>query len=157
MWWKEGQVGRRRHVVPLIPFFLIGITLGITTVERHMVGAEGEAFAFTWADRVLIAGRALCFYLGKLVWPVNLTLIYPQWAIDRSAWWQYLAAMRKRLGRAPRAAALFFAGTLVPALGFFNREAITAAPKVVSPSGEPAQGPTGRGRPRCGGRLGAEG
>lgn len=134
IWWKEGRLGWRRRVVPLVPFFVVGATLGLATawVERHLVGAEGEDFAFTWVDRGLIAGRALWFYVGKLLWPADLIFIYPRWSIDSSAWWQYvypaaalavlvaLGALRGRLGRGPLVAALFFGGTLVPALGFFN-------------------------------------
>lgn len=134
VWWKEGLSAWRRHVVPLIPFFILGAGLGATTawVERYLLGAEGEAFALTWVDRGLIAGRALWFYLRTLVWPANLIFIYPRWTIDASAWWQYLYpaaaltvvvvlwALRGRMGRGPLAAALFFGGTLAPALGFFN-------------------------------------
>jgi tetratricopeptide (TPR) repeat protein len=134
VWWKEGRVTWRRHVVPLIPFFIVGATLGLTTawVERHFVGAEGDDFALPWVDRGLIAGRALWFYAGKLCWPANLIFIYPRWSIDRSAWWQYvypsaalavvvaLWALRGRTGRGALVAALFFGGTLAPALGFFN-------------------------------------
>lgn len=134
IWWKEGRLAWRRHVLPLIPFFVIGAALGLTTawIERYLLGAEGEAFALTWVDRVLIAGRAVLFYLGKLVWPVDLIFIYPRWTINRSAGVQYLYpatavalavalwALRARIGRGPLVAALFFGGTLVPALGFFN-------------------------------------
>jgi protein O-mannosyl-transferase len=134
IWWKAGRLSWRRHAVPLVPFFVIGATLGLTTawLERYLLGAEGEDFAFTWVDRGLIAGRALWFYVGKLLWPANLIFNYPRWSIDRSAWWQYLypaaalavlvalGALRGRLGRGPLVAALFFGGTLVPALGFFN-------------------------------------
>ena len=132
-WWKASRLGWRRHVLPLLPFFVLGVTLGLVTawVERYHVGAEGEEFAFTWVDRGLIAGRALWFYVGKLLWPADLIFIYPRWNIDRSAWWQYmypaaalavlvaLVALRGRLGRGPLVAALFFGGTLAPALGFF--------------------------------------
>ena len=83
-------------------------------------------------ERCLIAGRALWFYLGKLVWPEPLIFIYPRWSIDAGAPWQYLyplAALavvaglwllRHRLGRGPLASWLFFGGTLLPALGFFD-------------------------------------
>jgi tetratricopeptide (TPR) repeat protein len=134
VWWKEGRIEWRRRVLPLVPFFALGAGLGLTTawLERHVLGAEGEAYALTAADRVLIAGRALWFYAGKLLWPADLVFVYPRWTIDRSAWWQYLFpaaalavvaalwGLRGRLGRGPLVAALFFAGTLVPALGFFN-------------------------------------
>ncbi|MES1261603.1 MAG: tetratricopeptide repeat protein, partial [Acidobacteriota bacterium] len=64
--------------------------------------------------------------------PHPLVFFYPRWEIDAHIWWQYLypaAALtalvglwlaRGRLGRGPLAAALIFAGVLVPALGFFN-------------------------------------
>jgi protein O-mannosyl-transferase len=134
VWWKEGRLRWRRHVMPLIPFFALGVPLGLTTAwfERHLLGAEGDAFTLTWVDRGLIAGRALWFYAGKVLWPVNLIFVYPRWNIDRAAWSQYLfpaaalgtvvalAALRARLGRGPLVAVLFFGGTLVPALGFFN-------------------------------------
>src|SRR5207237_2240507 len=80
----------------------------------------------------LIAGRAVWFYLAKLVLPVNLSFVYPQWPIDAKAAWQWafpfgivvallvLWQMRDRWGRGPVVAALIFVGTLVPALGFFN-------------------------------------
>src|SRR4029077_11142392 len=54
------------------------------------------------------------------------------WHIDAAAWWQYLYpaaalavvaalyVLRGRLGRGPLVCALIFAGTLVPALGFFD-------------------------------------
>src|SRR5574342_294751 len=132
-WWKGGRVEWRRDVVPLVPFFVVGAALGLVTawVERHHVGAEGEDFAFTWVDRGLIAGRAVWFYAEKLLWPANLLFNYPRWSIERTAWWQYaypvaalavvgaLWGLRGRLGRGPLVAALFFGGTLVPALGFF--------------------------------------
>ena len=134
VWWKMGRVEWRRHVLPLVPFFLVGAAFGLTTawIELRVVGAEGAAFAFTAVERLLIAGRAVWFYAGKLLWPDPLIFIYPRWTIDRSVWWQYLfplaaiaalgalAVARSRIGRGPLAAALFFGGTLVPALGFFN-------------------------------------
>jgi tetratricopeptide (TPR) repeat protein len=101
-------------------------------MEKHVVGAMGETWSLSIAERVLVAGRALWFYAGKLFWPRDLTFIYPRWQIDAGAWWQYLfplAAMaacaalwlwRRQIGRAPLTAVLFFAGTLTPALGFFN-------------------------------------
>jgi protein O-mannosyl-transferase len=132
-WWKRGRL-RRSDVVPLIPFFVVGAGMGLMTawIERQHLGAQGGAWSLTLPARCLIAGRALWFYAGKLVWPVGLAFVYPRWDIDVHAWWQWtfpLAAVcaftglwlaRRRIGRGPVAASLFFAGTLGPALGFFN-------------------------------------
>jgi protein O-mannosyl-transferase len=101
-------------------------------LERHHVGAMGKEWGFTLLDRCLIAGRALWFYAGKLVWPAKLTFIYPRWEISAAVWWQWLFPLaavgvvtslwflRNRIGRGPLVAVLFFAGTLFPALGFVN-------------------------------------
>ena len=88
-------------------------------------------FHFTFTQRCLIAGRAFWFYIGKLLWPAKLIFIYPRWNVSQDAWWQFLfpaaalallAAlwMLRKHTRAPLAAALFFGGTLFPALGFVN-------------------------------------
>ena len=100
-------------------------------MERTFIGAEGSAFNFTFIERTLIAGRAVCFYLASLAWPANLAFNYPRWHVSQTIWWQYLFPivvgillaiawwMRGRT-RAPLAALLFFGVTLAPALGFAN-------------------------------------
>lgn len=132
-WWQRGRV-TWRDVVPLLPFFAIGITAGLYTawLERYDVGASGAEWDFSLADRLLIAGRAAWFYCCKLAWPRPLMFFYPRWTIDDHAAWQYLfpfSAMalliglwlaRSRIGRGPLAAVLIFGGILVPVLGFLN-------------------------------------
>jgi protein O-mannosyl-transferase len=132
-WWMRGKIGWKRDVVPLLPFIAIGTVSGLFTawVERRFIGAVGNEFSFTIMDRFLIAGRAVWFYLSKLLWPADLIFIYPRWRIDSAAWQQYLFplalllsagllwGLRKR-SRAPLAVLLYFAGTLFPSLGFFN-------------------------------------
>ena len=133
VWWKTGRV-ERRDVLALAPLFVLGVASGFMTtwMEKHSVGASGAEWALSFGQRCLVAGRALWFYTGKLFWPHNLTFIYPRWEIDASVAWQYLfpvAALvvlialwwlRSRIGRGPLVAVLCFAGTLVPALGFFD-------------------------------------
>ena len=132
-WWKHGRI-TARDVGSLAPFFALGIGLGLNTahMEKHTVGAVGAEWALSFFDRVLIAGRALWFYAGKLAWPVDLAFIYPRWQINTGVWWQWLfpaaaagvvAALwffRNRIGRGPLVAVLCFVGTLFPALGFVN-------------------------------------
>ena len=133
LWWK-GQTPMRRPAVALAPFFALGAAMSGVTVwmERHSVGAWGPEWDLSLVERCLIAGRALWFYAAKLLVPLDLTFIYPRWAIDATAVWQYvypvgalgvvilLWALRERWGRGPLTGVLFFAGTLTPALGFFN-------------------------------------
>jgi tetratricopeptide (TPR) repeat protein len=133
LWWKRGRIGWQDARL-LAPFFVLGVAFGLLTIwmEVHRVGAVGATWDLTFIDRCLIAGRAPWFYAGKVLWPWPLMFVYPRWQIDAGAWWQHLfpvaaagvvAALwltRDRLGRGPLVAVLFFAGTLVPALGFFD-------------------------------------
>ena len=132
-WWGKGRISWRRDAVPLVPWFAIAGASGLLTawVERRVVGAEGPAFDLTLAQRVLLAGRAVWFYLGKLLWPADLAFIYPRWNLDAgdARAWAFLAAsvamtavlwlLRDRL-RGVLVGWLFFVGSLFPALGFFN-------------------------------------
>jgi len=134
-WWKRGKL-RAGDVWPVTPMLAAGAAMGWLTgwMEKHVVGAIGPDFDFlTPLDRLCIAGRAFWFYLTKLLWPGHLSFIYPHWQVDpaqRPMWILYpLTAMglligcwllRRRIGRGPAAAMLFFAGTLVPAMGFVN-------------------------------------
>ena len=137
-WWKRSRVGLR-EVLPLVPWFVLGAVAGLTTAWMEMynlagtgAGAVGAEWSLPPLERCLLAGRVLWFYFGKLLWPVGLIFVYPRWQVDAGLWWQFLylpAALivlvvlwrlRRRLGKAPLVAALFFGGTLFPALGFFN-------------------------------------
>jgi tetratricopeptide (TPR) repeat protein len=132
-WWQRGRIAWRHDVVPLLPFFGLSIASGIVMswVEWSVIGAQGVDFDLGLIERILIAGRAAWFYLGKLFWPFPLTLVYPRWAIDRSDISAYAFPLAVLVGlvllwrlrhrtRAPLAAALLFLGLLFPALGFLN-------------------------------------
>jgi tetratricopeptide (TPR) repeat protein len=132
-WWQRGRLGLRRDVLPLVPWLALGLASGLFTawVEHSLIGAQGAEFDLTATQRGLLAGRALLFYFGKLVWPVDLVFIYPRWTLDPTVWWQYLfpaaavllgAALvwRARRQRGPLAVFLLYSGTLFPALGFLN-------------------------------------
>jgi len=132
-WWKRGQL-RLRECLPTLPLFLLGAAFGLGTawMEKHYVGASGAEWRLPSADRFLLAGRALWFYAGKILFPQDLMFIYPRWHIDPLAAWQYLFPLaaaavlallwtqRRRWGRAPLAGTLFFAVSLAPALGFVD-------------------------------------
>ena len=133
LWWRQGNLHWRRDIVPLLPWFAIAAAAGLLTVhvESNLVGAEGAPFELSLLHRTLLAGRIIWFYLGKLVWPVELIFYYPRWDVPAMAaqWWGYLAGigavtaslwfLRKKF-RGPLAAWLLFVGVLFPVLGFFN-------------------------------------
>ena len=132
-WWRRGRLSGRGAVLPLLPFFIVGIAGGLFTawVERKFIGADGAAFNFSLIERALIAGRVACFYLSHLFWPANLTFIYPRWSISAASLASYfypaaiiallvIAWAWRARSRAPLAALLLFVGSLVPVLGFLN-------------------------------------
>jgi tetratricopeptide (TPR) repeat protein len=131
LWLQNKQINWQR-VFQIIPFFLLGLGMGLITIwwERYHQGTRGALFALGPIERILIASRAIWFYLGKLLWPSTLTFIYPRWTISPAnpldyAW--LLAAggscaliyfARRYTGRSVEVAALFFVATLSPVLGF---------------------------------------
>jgi tetratricopeptide (TPR) repeat protein len=133
-WWRSGRVHWRSDILPLLPFFALGIGLGMVTMnlEEDVFGASGDRFSLSWMQRCLLAGQALWHYIGTLVWPAELAFFYERWSIDPGRAVQYVPSIaavagvvalwlaRRRLGRGPLAAALLFGGTIFPALGFFN-------------------------------------
>lgn len=132
-WWRHGRLSWREDVQPLLLWFALGVAAGLGTawLETTQIGAGGDAFALGALERGLLAGRVAWFYLGKLIWPAELTFFYPRWAIDAASAWQWLypvatlatlaaAGWWSRRDRAPLAAVLLFGGTLFPVLGFVN-------------------------------------
>ena len=133
LWFLHGRLGRRDvlRLAAMVPF---GVAAGALTswMERFIVGATGPEWALSPFDRLIVAGRAFWFYLGKLAWPHPLTFVYPRWELAGASSAMLLvpaAALlllfllwlaRGRIGRGPLTAALLFGGTLSPALGFVN-------------------------------------
>ncbi|MEW5894244.1 MAG: tetratricopeptide repeat protein [Candidatus Omnitrophota bacterium] len=133
LWWKKKSL-QWKDVLMLVPFFLLGLMMGLVTVwmEVHQVGADGAEWQQTPVERFLIAGRALWFYLAKLALPANLIFTYTRWRIDAGAFWQYLYPVSfgllmltlfiksSKWGRGWLAGLLYFTMALFPALGFFD-------------------------------------
>ena len=133
-WWKHGGFEWRRDVRPLLPWFVAGAVMGVVTAhfESELIGAKGTDFALSPIARTLLAGRVVWFYLAKLIWPFDLSFIYPRWNVEPSIWWQWLFPLltlallvtliwlARRGQRQWLAAAMLFGGTLFPVLGFFN-------------------------------------
>ncbi len=133
LWWQNGRLGFS-DVRPVLPFFLIGIGLAGHTAwfEKTMVQASGDEWSLSMPGRVVLAGRVVAFYAGKLLFPKDLVFIYPRWTVDPTVFWQWIPSIaalttlgaawffRGRIGRGPLASLLLFGGVLFPAMGFFN-------------------------------------
>jgi tetratricopeptide (TPR) repeat protein len=133
IWWMRGKI-RWRDALTLTPFALISALASGWTIweQRFHARAVGPDWAQTFPERMIIAGKAIWFYLGKLVWPDPLIFIYPRWDLDSSkvlAYLPLLAAfaglvalwfMPTKWSRALLFAAAYYVVSLFPVLGFFT-------------------------------------
>src|SRR2546429_1140950 len=132
LWLQKKPIAMRR-LMQIVPFVVLGVGMGLLAVwwERYHQGTNREVFPFlSPIERILVASRAIWFYLSKIFWPSNLTFIYPRWRIDPTnpilyLWLIFTAAcagtifyLRRFAGRGLEVAALFFVTTLGPLLGF---------------------------------------
>ena len=132
LWLQKKPINWKR-IFEILPFLVLGIAMGLLAMwwERYHQGTSRAAITFlSPIERVLVASRAVWFYLSKLIWPSNLTFIYPKWTISPEHLLDYIwlvAAMavcmaiywlRRYTGRSVEVAAAFFLATLSPVLGF---------------------------------------
>lgn len=130
IWWRRGRLTWTGDVFPLVPWFAVAIAGGLYTAwfEREVIGASGARFELSIVERCVLAGRVIWFYLSKLFWPRDLIFVYPRWEIALT-WPQVVfpigavalaASLAKARCRGLLTGYLYFCGTLVPVLGFFN-------------------------------------
>jgi len=133
IWWMRGKI-RWRDTLALAPFALISVVASAWTIweQRFHARAVGTDWVQTFPERLIIAGKAIWFYLGKLVWPHPLIFIYPRWDVDSPkvvAYLPLLAAIaglvalwfiHAKWGRALFFAAAYYVISLFPVLGFFS-------------------------------------
>jgi len=132
LWLQKKPIAMRR-LMQIVPFVVLGVGMGLLAVwwERYHQGTNREVFPFlSPIERILVASRAIWFYLSKIFWPSNLTFIYPRWKISPADLLDYfwlpvsIAAcvaiyfLRRYVGRGVEVAAAFFVATLSPVLGF---------------------------------------
>jgi protein O-mannosyl-transferase len=133
LWWRTGRI-YWRDIAALAPFVLISALASVWTIveQKFHAGAIGAEWAQTWPERLIIAGRAIWFYMAKLAWPYPLIFIYPRWKINSSQLIAYLplvAALggllvlwliRAKWSRGVFFAAAYYVVSLFPVLGFFS-------------------------------------
>jgi protein O-mannosyl-transferase len=130
LWLKEEPIGRRA-LFEIAPFVVLALGIGLIAVwwEKYHQGTR-VLVSVAPIDRLLIASRAVWFYLSKIFWPSDLAFIYPQWKINATDpivyFWLIAAGAlviavyfgRRFFGRGIEIGALFFVTTLGPLLGF---------------------------------------
>ena len=133
-WWKRGSI-RRSDLKLSLPFFAISFLAGLLSIYTQTHWAiRTESYPLGGiTSRLALAGMEIVFYLWKIVLPVNLLPMYPQWRIDPPAVWDFLPwpfllavsywLWTKRKTRWAAALCLglgFFVVNLFPVLGFFR-------------------------------------
>jgi protein O-mannosyl-transferase len=132
LWLRKEPIGWQR-IFQIVPFLVLGVAMGLLAVwwERYHQGTTRAVFTFlNPMERVLVASRAIWFYLSKLIWPSNLTFIYPRWDMSPTHLLHYawllagvilcvaIYFLRRYVGRSVEVATVFFVATLSPVLGF---------------------------------------
>jgi protein O-mannosyl-transferase len=135
-WWRRGKV-TRLDVARTIPFFVVAFALGYATIWfQARVMADGDPVQTeSFFGRFAAAGKAVWFYLGKVILPLNLSMIYPRWTINSASALAYVPALLwlavlgfcwKFRGRSWGRAGLFalscFTVALFPVMGFLSMD-----------------------------------
>lgn len=119
---------RPRVLLGLTPFFVLSIGSALLTV----VTEHTETIVLPWTERPFLAAAAFWFYVGKILVPLNLTVVYPRWQVDISSWlwWMPLFAfaagcilvfrLRSWMGNRTLWTLAMFLIPLTPAIGIFK-------------------------------------
>jgi Flp pilus assembly protein TadD len=132
-WWREGWAGWRRAVTPLLPFLVLAaaaaaVTIWVENFREKVI----DPVQWSPAQRVVLAGQVVWFYLGKLLFPRGLIHVYPSWTPDAARAASYIPAAaavavllalwatRRAWGRGPVVGWAYYLLALLPVMGFIN-------------------------------------
>ena len=131
-WWQRGRI-ERRDLLRVLPYFLIGAVMaGIEMWAQHSVALGDVVRSDGFLSRAAVAGCAVWFYLGKLIWPSDLSPVYPRWNINELSVLSFLPGImlatilawawrqRHTWGRPVLMVIVCYVALLLPALGFVN-------------------------------------
>jgi protein O-mannosyl-transferase len=131
VWWRRGAL-ERRDLVRMLPYVLIGAFMAGVEVWTQQLVHAGDVRSGSLLYRAAAAGCAVWFYVGKLLWPLDLCFIYPRWKIDDGDVRWYLPGLllaiifalalwrRRTWGRPVVMLIVCYVALLLPALGFVN-------------------------------------
>jgi protein O-mannosyl-transferase len=132
-WWMDGR-WHWRNAKWLVPFLLVSILWSGWTIweEKFHAGSRGSDWTHSMPERLIIAGKVVWFYLGKLAWPHPLVFVYPRWKMDTLEVAAYLPTLTATAGlfvlwryrngwvRPFFFTLAYFVTSLLPVLGFFD-------------------------------------
>jgi tetratricopeptide (TPR) repeat protein len=131
-WWRRGSV-TGKDIGFAMPFLLVTAVTGLLEISTQILVADDLVVRdHDFVTRLAGAGWVFCFYLAKIIVPMNLMFVYPRWEIDASAlssWVPLFAAFalfagvwwrRSDWGRPALVALLFYGLMLSPVLGFLD-------------------------------------
>ncbi|MCK5784871.1 MAG: tetratricopeptide repeat protein, partial [Desulfobacterales bacterium] len=125
---QSGQSGVRNLVFEKVPLFALSAAASaVTFFAQHSGGAVKPIYVYPLTDRVANAFISYMAYLGKMIWPCHLAVLYPY--PQFFPWWQTAGAFLflvsvsvlviRTVGKRPYLAAgwLWYIGTLIPVIG----------------------------------------
>ena len=78
----------------MLSWLLLTLPLILVThrLEQRQVETGDLTPALQWIEKLLLASQLPWFYLGKLVWPQHLVVIYEKWPLQPALWWHWAGA-----------------------------------------------------------------
>lgn len=132
-WWMRGRIDKR-DAIRTVPFFALSLLFGLITIKFQYADIMSDAGLrdLSFLDRLAASGWVVWFYVGKVLVPIQLSMIYALRDIP-AAWFVAFAPIvllaaamatcwfkRGSWGRPIGFALLYFVVTLFPILGFFD-------------------------------------
>jgi tetratricopeptide (TPR) repeat protein len=136
-WWQRGRLTRvdllrSRHFIALALVAAVVAIYGELR-ENWMLGEQRD-WSLAWPERLIVAGKDLWFYIGKVLWPRDLIFSYPRWTHQAATLMEWvpligaamvgvlLACFRQaNWRRAILFGVGYFTIALFPVLGFFDQ------------------------------------
>ncbi len=132
-WWQGKPLTRRRWLT-LLPFLVASGLAALVSFYWERVHNTSALVNVSLGaiERLQVASRAIFFYLSKLFWPSDLMFSYPRWDISRYHPQDFIwpvalilltglvIGFRRRLGRGPEVALVYFVAVLSPLLGLVS-------------------------------------
>ena len=89
-WWVRG-LWPWRDVLKIGPIFLMSVVAGLISIWTQKInGAIDPQLVRSWPERLVTAGDAVWFYLGKLIWPYPLMTVYPRGELHADNGFSYM-------------------------------------------------------------------